>query len=141
MEIGHKSLALKELMFDRFGLLYAKQTQFQGRGSCSGVCKWQMANDESQMAEARWRMADGGGSMADDLCEVKSGGCDEEQSSEPMPEVSLGRVGGADAEDRPGQGDGVRQSLPRGVKTPQKAPNKANLEWTQVSQSREVESG
>jgi hypothetical protein len=32
--------------------------------------------------------------MADDQCAVKSGGCDEGQSSEPMPEVSLGRVGG-----------------------------------------------
>jgi hypothetical protein len=37
-------------------------------------------------------MADGTWHMVVDLCEVKSGGCHEGESSEPMPELGLGRV-------------------------------------------------
>ncbi len=72
--------------------------------------------------------------MAEDQCAVKSDRYDGGQSGEPMPEVTLGRVvghdsnrviensnnhrigilsnGGTDANDRPGQSAGVRQSLP-----------------------------
>ena len=100
--------------------------------------------------------------MADDQCAVKSGGCDEGQSGEPMPEVSMGPVGGHDsnrvnenatndkigilshegtgAADRPGQGDGGGQSLPGDVTTPQKAPNKANLESEQSPESLQLKS-
>jgi hypothetical protein len=96
----------------------------------------------------KWQVANGEWHMVVDLCEVKPGGCHEGERSEPMPELRLGRVveqdfhrvienstndkigilshGGTDAADRPGQSDCVRQSLPGGVKTPQKAPNEAN---------------
>ena len=93
--------------------------------------------------------------------EVKPGGCHEGESSEPMPELRLGRVveqdshrvienstndkiqescptGGTDAADPPGQSDGVRQSPPGGVKMPQKSPNKADLESTQGLESHEL---
>jgi len=107
-------------------------------------------------------MSDGEPQMADEQCEVMSGGCDEGESSEPIPELSLGRVGGqdsnrviddstkdkigvlshggTDAADRPGQSDGVRQSLPGGVKMPQKAPNEANLKSEQGSGSQQLKS-
>ena len=47
---------------------------------------------------------------------------------------------GTDAADWPGQGDGVGQSLSGDVTTPQKAPNKANLESEQGLESQELES-
>jgi hypothetical protein len=98
-------------------------------------------------------MADGEWHMVVDLCEVKSSGCHEGESNKPMPELRLGRVAeqgfhrvienstndkigilshrGTDAADRPSQSDGVRQSLPGGVKMPKKAPNEANLKLDQ----------
>ncbi len=45
---------------------------------------------------------------------------------------------GAHAAGQPGQGDGVGQCLPEDVTTPQKAPNKANLESKQVLESQEL---
>jgi len=117
--------------------------------------EWQMANDECQVAEGELQ-------MADEQCEAEAGGCDEGQSSEPMAEVSLGlivgydsnrvienstndKIGilsheGTDAADRPGQGDGVGQSLHGDVTTPQKAPNKANLESEQSQESQGLKS-
>jgi len=35
--------------------------------------------------------------MADDRCEVRSGGCGEGESGEPTPEVSQGRIVGYDS--------------------------------------------
>ena len=93
---------------------------------------------------------------------IPRGGCDEEQSSEPMAEGSSGPVAGRDsnpaiddstndtmgisshegrdAADGVRQGDGLEQSLACGVKTPQKAPNEAKLESMQSTSSLGVES-
>ena len=84
--------------------------------------------------------------MADERCEVESGGCDEGQNGELRPEGSSGpvvgqdsnlviddstndKIGilsheGADAADGVRQGDAPEQS-PASVKPPQKAPNEA----------------
>jgi hypothetical protein len=109
------------------------------------------------MTEGKWRMADAGRGMTDggcrtgdEGCEVSSGGCGDGQSGETTPEVSQSRIVGYDsnrviddstndkngilshegthAAGQPGQGDGFGQCLPDEVTTPQKAPNKANLE-------------
>ncbi len=107
-------------------------------------------------------MPDDGCEMADGGCEVRSGGCGDGESGEPPPEVSQGRIvghdsdrviddstndkmgilshEGTDATDRPYHGACDRQSLPSGVKTPEKVPNEANPESTQNSLSLEVES-
>jgi len=107
-------------------------------------------------------MADDGCRMADDACELRSGGCGGGQDGETMPEVSQGpivghdsqrvtedatddKIGtlsheGAHAAGQPGQGDGVGQCLPDDVTTPQKAPNKANLEAKQGLESQELKS-
>ena len=93
---------------------------------------------------------------------VASGSCAESEPKrgEPTPEVSQGQVvgldsnlviddstndkigilshEGTDAADRPCQGACVRQSLPGGLKTPEKAPNEAQMESTQDSFSLEV---
>ncbi|MGZ3302592.1 MAG: hypothetical protein ACXVBG_16975 [Isosphaeraceae bacterium] len=45
---------------------------------------------------------------------------------------------GAHAAGQPGQGDGVGQCLSDDVTTPQKAPNKANLESKQSLESQEL---
>src|SRR5271157_1548323 len=117
--------------------------------------RWRMANGKWQMADGEWQMADGKCRMADEKPAVNSGGCVEGESSEPMSEVSQGRIvghdsnrviddskndkngilshEGTDAADRPCQGACVRQSLPGGVKTSQKAPNEAKLKSTQHS--------
>jgi len=121
----------------------------------------QMANDECQMADAECQVAEGvlrvaGGElkMEDEPCEVEAGGCDEGQSSEPMTEGSSGPVvghdsqrviddstdDGAHAAGQPGQGDGVGQCLPDDVTTPEKAPNKANLESKQSIESQDFKS-
>jgi len=93
---------------------------------------------------------------------VETGGCDEGQSSELMTEGSSGPVVGHDsnrviddstndknrilshedahAAGQPGQGDGVGQCLPDYVTTPQKAPNKANLESKQGLELQELKS-
>jgi len=98
-------------------------------------------------------MAGGECHMMTGLCEVNLGGCDEDESSEPMPALTLGqgveqnfqrvirnstndKIGilsheRAGAADRPGQGDGGGQSHPDDVTRPQKAPNKANLKSEQ----------
>ncbi|HMF38782.1 MAG TPA: hypothetical protein VKF17_19240, partial [Isosphaeraceae bacterium] len=113
-----------------------------------------IADDEWLMAEGGLSMAEGELPMADEPCEVGASGCDEGQSSEPMAVGSSGpvvghncdaviddstndKIGllsheGTDPTDRPGRSAGVRQSLPCGVKTPQKAPNEAKLELTQA---------
>jgi hypothetical protein len=103
--------------------------------------RWRMTDDRWQMADGRWQMANGEWQMADDKCRmadekpaVNSGGCVEGESSEPMSEVSQGRIvghdtnrviddskndkngilshEGTDAADRPCQGACVRHSLP-----------------------------
>ena len=122
----------------------------------------QMAHDECQVAEGELQVAGGELKMGDEQCEVEAGGCDEGQSSEPMTEGSSGpivghdsqrviedatndKIGilsheGAHAAGQPGQGDGVGQCLPDDVTTPQKAPNKANLESKQSLESQELKS-
>ena len=107
-------------------------------------------------------MAGGELKMGDEQCEVEAGGCDEGQSSEPMTEGSSGPIVGHDstrvtddstndkngilshegahAAGQPGQGDGVGQCLPDDMTTPQKAPNKANLESKQSLESQELKS-
>jgi hypothetical protein len=127
-----------------------------------GDGKCQMADDTCRMADDTCRMADDTCRMADDRCEVRSGGCGEGESGEPTPEVSQGRIVGydsnrviddsmndkigilsheeTDAAERPCQGAGDRQSLPGGLKTPQKAPNEAKPESTQSSLSHGFES-
>ena len=129
--------------------------------------EWQMANDECQVAEGKLQVAGGekvspgggGMKMGDEQCEVEADGCDQGQSSEPMTEASSGLVVGHDsncviddstndkkgilshegahAAGQRGQGDGVGQCLPDDVTTPQKAPNKANLESKQGLESQE----
>ena len=107
-------------------------------------------------------MADGKCRMADDGCEVMSGGCGDGQDGETMPEVSQGRIvgldsdrviddstndkigivshEGMDATDRPYQGACDRQSLPSGVKMRENVQNEANPESTQNSLPLEVKS-
>jgi len=124
--------------------------------------EWQMADDKCQMAEGELQVAEGELQVADGQCEVGVGGCDEGESSVPMAEGSFGpvvghdshgvieestndKIGilcheGTDAADGVCQGDGLEQSLNCGVKTPQKAPNEANLESTQSTSSQAVES-
>src|SRR5208337_3597752 len=113
-----------------------------------------MANDECQVAEGEVQVAGGELKMGDEQCEVEAGGCDERHSSEPMTEASSGPIvghdsqrnnedatdDGAHAAGQPGQGDGVGQFLPDDVTTPQKAPNKANLESKQSLGSQELKS-
>ena len=130
-----------------------------GRGRMAND-EWQMADDECQVAEGELQVA--GGEMGDEQCEVKADGCDQGQSSEPMTEASSGLVVGHDsnrviddstndkngilshegahAAGQPAQGDGVGQCLPDDVTTPQKAPNKANLESKQGLESQELKS-
>ena len=114
-----------------------------------------MSKEEFGTGNGEAETADGICQMADDECQVESGGCDQEPSSEPVTEGSRGSVVGcdsdrvmndttndtngilaheeADAADKPCHGDCVRQSLPCGENTPQKAQNKANPESTQGS--------
>ena len=122
----------------------------------------QMADDREQMADDREQMADDGCRMAAAGCEVRSGGCGDGQDGETTPEVSQGRIVGHDSQrvtedatddeigilshegthaaGQPGQGDGVGQCLPDDMTTPQKAPNKANLESKQSLKSQELKS-
>ena len=122
----------------------------------------QVAHDECQVAEGELQVARGELKMGDERCEVEAGSCDDGQSSEPMTEGSSGpivghdsqrdnqdatddKIGilsheGAHAAGQPGQGDGVGQCLPEDVTTPQKAPNKANLESKQIMESQELKS-
>ena len=119
-----------------------------------------MADDECQMANDECQVGGSELTMGDEPCEVEASGCDEGQSSEPMTEGSSGPfVGhdsnrviddstndnkgilsheGAHAAGQPGQGDGVGQCLPDDVRTPPKAPNKANLESKQNLESQEL---
>ena len=130
-----------------------------GRGRMAND-EWQMADDECQVAEGELQVA--GGEIGDEQCEVKADDCDQGQSSEPMTEASSGLVVGHDsnrviddstndkngilshegahAAGQPAQGDGVGQCLPDDVTTPQKAPNKANLESKQGLESQELKS-
>ena len=122
----------------------------------------QMANDECQAAEGEPQVAGGELKMGNEQCEVQARGCNEGQNSEPMTEGMFGPVVGYDstrviddstndkngilphegahAAGQPGQGDGVGQCLPDDVTTPQKAPNKANLESKQSLESQELKS-
>ena len=122
----------------------------------------QMADDELQVADGELQVAGGELKMGDEQCEVEAGGCDQGQSSEPMTEGSSGPVVGHDSQrvtedatddkigtlshegahaaGQPGQGDGIGQCLPDDVTTPQKAPNKANLESKQGLESQELKS-
>ena len=122
----------------------------------------QMANDGCQVAEGEPQVAGGELKMGDEQCEVEAGGCNEGQNSEPMTEGISGPVVGYDstrviddstndkngilshegahAAGQPGQGDGAGQCLPDDVTTPQKAPNKANLESKQTMESQEFKS-
>jgi hypothetical protein len=114
------------------------------------------------MADDKWQMANDKCRMADDRSEGRPCGCGDGESSEPTPELSQGRIvghdsnrviddskndkngilshEGTDAADRPCQGACVRQSLPGGVKTSQKAPNEAKLKSTQRSLPPKVKS-
>ncbi|MGZ3386215.1 MAG: hypothetical protein ACXWNF_14330, partial [Isosphaeraceae bacterium] len=122
--------------------------------------EWQVAHDECQVAEGELLVAGGELKMEDEQYEVEAGGCDQGQSSEPTTEASSGpivghdsnrviddstndKIGilfheGAHAAGQPGQGDGVGQCLSDDVTTPQKAPNKANLESKQSLESQEL---
>ena len=122
----------------------------------------QVADDECQVADDECQVAGGELKMGDEQCEVEAGGCDEGQNSEPMTEGISGPVVGHDSQrviedstndtigivshegthaaGQPGQGDGVGQCLPDDVTTPQKAPNKANLESKQIMESQELKS-
>ena len=122
----------------------------------------QVAHDECQVAEGELQVAGGELKMGDERCEVEAGSCDDGQSSEPMTEGSSGPIVGHDSQrdnedatddeigilshegahaaGQPGQGDGVGQCLPDDVTTPQKAPNKANLESKQIMESQELKS-
>ena len=130
-----------------------------GRGRMAND-EWQVAHDECQVAEGELLVAGGELKMEDEQYEVEAGGCDQGQSSEPTTEASSGpivghdsnrviddstndKIGilfheGAHAAGQPGQGDGVGQCLSDDVTTPQKAPNKANLESKQSLESQEL---
>ncbi len=113
-----------------------------------------MANDECQVAEGELQVAGGELKMGAEQCEVQAGGCDEGQGSEPMTEGGSGPVVGLDSQHvtedatdegayaagQPGQGDVLGQCLPDDVTTPQKAPNKANLESKQGLEPKELKS-
>ena len=121
-----------------------------------------MANDECQVANDECQMANDECQVAEGELQVEAGGCAEGQSSEPTTERSSGPVVGHDSDrviddsttdkigilshegahaaGQPGQGDGVGQCLPDDVTTPQKAPNKANLESTISLESQELKS-
>src|SRR5208337_3276188 len=126
-----------------------------------GRCR-KMRKEEFGTGNGEGEKADGKPKMGDEQREVQAGGCDEGQSSEPMTEGSSGPVVGHDSQrvtedatddkigilshegahaaGQPGQGDGVGQCLPDDVTTPQKAPNKANLESKQSTESQELKS-
>jgi hypothetical protein len=122
-----------------------------------------MADDECQVAPGELQVAPGEPKSPiqspKSPREVETGGCEEGQSSEPMTEGSSGPIVGHDshrviddstndkigilshesahAAGQPGQGDGVGRCLPDDVTTPQKAPNKANLESKQNPRPQE----
>src|SRR5271165_3908310 len=132
-----------------------------GRGRMAND-ECQVADDGCQVAEGELQVAGGELKMEVEQCEVEAGGCDQGQSSEPMTEGSSGPIVGHDSQrdnedatddeigilshegahaaGQPGQGDGVGQCLPEDVTTPQKAPNKANLESKQIMESQELKS-
>src|SRR5271165_7376412 len=127
-----------------------------------GIGSGEKADGKCQVAEGEPQVAGGELKMGDEQCEVQAGGCNEGQNSEPMTEGISGPVVGYDstrviddstndkngilfhegahAAGQPGQCDGVGQCLPDDVTTPQKAPNKANLESKQSLQSQELKS-
>ena len=136
--------------------------QMADGGSEMASDKCQMAHGGGPMAEAGCQMANDEWQMTDEPCKVGAGGCAERESSEPVAEVSLGpivaydsngdienstddKIGilshdGTDAAGQPGQGDGVGQCLPDDLTTPQKAPNKANLESKERIEPQELKS-
>jgi hypothetical protein len=87
------------------------------------LCKVRKVEIGIENGEDGCQAAEGELQVADEPCELEAGGCDEGQSSEPRA-----------------NGDGARQNLPGNLTTPQKAPNKANLESTQDTFSQGLES-
>jgi len=89
-------------------------------------------------------MADGQWHMVVDVCELRLGRVVKQDLHRVIENSTNDKIGilshGGNGRGRPtpGQSDGVRQSLPGGVKMPQKAPNKANLESTQDLESHEL---
>src|SRR5271157_2923949 len=158
----YQSARHRELMRTLETLRKMRKEEFgTGNGKAEkadGKCR--MADDRGQMANDECQVAEGELKMGDEQCEVETGGCDEGQSREPMTEGSSGPVvghdsnrviddstndkngilshEGAQAAGQPGQGDGVGQCLLDNVTTPQKAPNKANLESKQSPESQEL---
>ncbi len=127
-----------------------------------GTGSKEKADGKCQMADDEWQMADDECQVAEGELQLEAGGCDEGQSSEPMTEGCSGPVvghgsnrvidgstndkngilshEGAHAAGQPGQGDGAAQCLPDDVATPQKAPNKANLESKQIIELQRLKS-
>ena len=151
--------ALRKLRHADFGIGNGEKAD----GKCQVADdRGQMASDGCQVAEGEPQVAGDELKMGDEQCEVEAGGCDQGQSSEPMTEGSSGPIVGYDsthviddstndkngilsyegahAAGQPGQGDGIGQCLPDDVTTPQKAPNKANLESKQELESQELRS-
>jgi len=89
-------------------------------------------------------MADGQWHMVVDVCELRLGRVVKQDLHRVIENSTNDKIGilshGGNGRGRPtpGQSDSVRQSLPGGVKMPQKAPNKANLESTQDLESHEL---
>src|SRR5208337_544564 len=121
-----------------------------------------MRKEEFGTGNGEAEKADDREQMADDACEVRSGGCGDGQDGETTLEVSQSPIVGYDsnrviddstndkigilshegmhATDRPYQGACDRQSLPSGVKTRENVQNEANPESTQGSLPLVVES-
>src|SRR5271165_1224221 len=68
-----------------------------GRGRMADD-EWQMADDECQVAEGVLQVAGGELKTGDEQRELEAGGCDDGQSSEPMPEGSSGPITGHDSQ-------------------------------------------
>ena len=162
----YQSAKIRELQRTLDALRKLRNADFgMGNGEkADGKC--QMADDECQVAPGELQVAPGEPKSPiqnpKSPRDVETGDCEEGLSSEPMTEASSGPVVGHDshrviadstndtigilshegahAAGQPGQGDGVGQCLPDDVTTPQKAPNKANLESKQGLESQELKS-
>src|SRR5208337_1922942 len=161
IEISHKSLALRELTSDGFGLLYAKQTQFrvvEAATSEGWRCRkparrqaWPTLDRVAQIG-AQWdrqtrkrdnacpagaagRVGGGEWRMADGGGQTADGGC----RADDEYRVSLGGCVAGNSSEPMAQ---AYPDVPAEVdQEPQKVPNKANLESTQSSSPQKVESG
>src|SRR5208337_2839184 len=152
----YQSARHRELMRTLETLRKMRKEEFGTGNGKSGVRSSEcgMRNGQGGMADDECQMANAECQMADDECQVSGG--------EPMAEGSSGPIVGhhsnrviddstndkigilsyedAHAPGQQGQGDGVGQCLPDDVTTPQKAPNKANLESNQNLNPQELES-